>query len=478
MHFFIRSFIALFLLFSFQFVFAEDYYWTSGYHVGTKFPSADAACQAIKSDFTNADSVTAVLTSPDFAKCRLVTNGNVYDGIQVNRFGSGCTPPAVLNPSTGSCEAPEPDLCESTAGQTIKHEYSYTQHDADGNPTPDPPPVCHDNGCQYTNDFGTFHRNRDPANNDAFIGFFTYKGNGLACTSGNPPAGSEFDQPPSKPAEPSEPKYNQENNCSDWVTQPDGTVTRSCSSSTEYDQPGPVNCNGSNCTPGTPPTEYNKTEVSETTEKTTNPDGSTKTETTTTKETVKCKGSKPCTGTSSETTNISGTNPDGSPGDESTECKGTGCKEDGNPGMGDEDDEEDEPSSSVSGGETCEVPPSCEGDAVQCAILKQQFEARCDFEEAGDFEGSKTDIEGLFDGEQFELETADIQTPSFINSGARFLPASCPPPQQISLTSNGGHTYSLKFDPLCSFASDFSYLIMAMMSIWCAVYVGRAFGGE
>ncbi|MNG02648.1 hypothetical protein D3C84_856860 [compost metagenome] len=103
---------------------------------------------------------------------------------------------------------------------------------------------------------------------------------------------------------------------------------------------------------------------------------------------------------------------------------------------------------------------------------------RCHSEEQANFPDHKSDIEGLFQGEQFELETLDIQAPSFINSGTRFLPATCPPPQSINLTSNGGHTYKLSFEPLCSFASDFSFLIVTMMGIWCAVYVGRAFGGE
>ncbi|UTW09874.1 hypothetical protein KDW96_07620 [Pseudomonas benzenivorans] len=95
-----------------------------------------------------------------------------------------------------------------------------------------------------------------------------------------------------------------------------------------------------------------------------------------------------------------------------------------------------------------------------------------------DYDGKKADIEGLFQGEQFELQESEISAPSFINSATRFLPSGCPPPESITLTSNGGHTFQLKYEPICRIASDFSWLIVAFTSLFSALYVGRAFGGE
>lgn len=466
--------------------YSADYYWDVSSYTGS---TLDAACKswANASYPTHVSINTTYSGSSTGSTCvaKVPYNETLFDYMTAYavRTGGSCPEGATFNSSTGSCDIPEPDQCEPTIGQRIKHEHNYGNF---GSPPTDPPVTVCEGVCQYSNTFENKKCYRNfLADKDAGYCSMDYLGNGVQCTGGdvsNP--ASVFDQPPTKPPIDKTPEYNQDNKCGNWVTGADGIARRECTATNEFRQPGDLKCentNGNlNCSAGTPPPEYTKTDITATTDKTTNPDGSTKTETTTTKDTTVCKGNKPCTSDSSETKDTSGTNPDGSEGDNSSECVGTACgKPDPKPGMGDEEgEEEEEPVSAVTGGATCDAPPTCEGDAVQCAILNQQFEARCDFEESADFDGSKTDIEGLFDGDQFELETSDIQAPSFINSGARFLPASCPPPQQISLTSNGGHTYSLKFDPLCSFASDFSYLILAMMSIWCAVYVGRAFGGE
>jgi hypothetical protein len=235
------------------------------------------------------------------------------------------------------------------------------------------------------------------------------------------------------------------------------------------------------CTAGSPPPVLTDTKTTVDSTKTDNPDGSTKTDTTTETTTTGCYGVKPCKTDTTTKNETDKTNPDGMPGDKTSSCTGSKCTDDGEPDDPTKDPEEEEEKpdpSEVTGGATCDAPPTCKGDAVQCAILKQQYESRCNFEESQDFPGKKSDIESLFQGEQFELDGTEIEAPSFINQGTRFLPSSCPPPEQISLTSNGGHTYQLSYDPICSVASDFSFLIVAMVGLWCAAYVGRAFGGE
>lgn len=486
-----RSFILSFLLFIFSF-FSQSAFsavtWSSSQFQLYGYKSLPELCTAlvprVSSSWGQSVTYSSHLVRTTDGKCTFRTPSGGFGDVWVSKDGSVCDlPTETYNPQTGSCDAPQPDQCEPTIGQFIYHEFAFSFIGADSNPSQDPPITVCKNLCQYSHTFDGFSTppKRDFTPPDKILGSFKYKGNGTSCTpsASNP---SVFDQPPSKDPVTTPPEYNQDVSCDNWTTNPDGTLTRSCTSKTEFKEPGTFDCTGltaAHCKPSKPAPEYIKTDTVETTKQTTNPDGSKKTDTTTSKDTVVCKGSKPCTTSSSETTESTTTKPDGTEGDKTSECKGTACaKPDPTPGMPEDEVEEEEAPSSVSGGATCEVQPTCEGDAIQCAILKQQFEARCDFEESADFEGSKSDIESLFDGEKFELDSVDIQAPSFINSGVRFLPASCPPPQQISLSSNGGHTYSLSFEPLCSFASDFSFLIMTMMGIWCAVYVGRAFGGE
>ena len=41
----------------------------------------------------------------------------------------------------------------------------------------------------------------------------------------------------------------------------------------------------------------------------------------------------------------------------------------------------------------------------------------------------------------------------------------------------GGRSLQIKYEPLCQAATDMSWLIVAVTAMFCAVYVGRAFGG-
>jgi hypothetical protein len=259
-------------------------------------------------------------------------------------------------------------------------------------------------------------------------------------------------------------------------------ATRQCTSSEKYTEPGLLNCENSNglvgCTPGKPSPALSEKLVDQVITKTTNADGSVTTTTTTTT-TTGCYGNKPCTTQSSVKTDKSTEDAEGNPAGEESTCTGSLCGSglDTDPTK-DPDELEDDVERSATVG-TCDVALACDGDPIDCAILQQQKEQLCHAEEQSDFEGKKSDIASLFEGDQFELETSDIQAPSFINSGSRWLPASgCPADQTLNMTSNGGHTFRLSYAPMCSFASDFSFLIVAMMGIWCAVYVGRAFGGE
>lgn len=123
----------------------------------------------------------------------------------------------------------------------------------------------------------------------------------------------------------------------------------------------------------------------------------------------------------------------------------------------------------------CEAAVSCSGDAIQCAIAKTQKDTKCILQDAFDYTSQKSDVETVFQGDEYVIEDEEIDIPSFIGQGARFLPATCPAPIPMSLS---GKNYSLDTQPFCTFATDLSFLIVAFATLAAALYIGRAFGGE
>lgn len=421
-----------------------------------------------------------------------VVPGCVWNGqkFYISKTGDSCSDPnATYNSGTGDCEEPEPDKCEATIGALIYHEFRFASIGEDGNPSTDPPiTVCKDS-CQYSHTFGNFSSKRDFGPPDQLVGSFEYKGNGTSCTaSATDP--SVFDQPPSKDPVKNAPEYATSNNCDNWVTQEDGTLKRSCTAKTSYKKEGDVDCSGGTagsgfsssvtCTPSkNNPPEKTETEVEQETTKKENSDGSTETNTKTDTTKTECKGTKPCTSTSKTETTSEKTDADGNT-TQSGNCTGDDCNPD-KTDEGTEDDEESEEGEerTASVGD-CDGSFSCTGDPIDCAILKQQKEQQCYAEEMGDFEGKKSDVEGLFQGDDFKLSEGDgdIDVPSIISQGTRFLPASCPAAESFSLSTAGGRTFQLSFEPLCRAASDLSGLFVAVATIFAALYVGRAVGGN
>ncbi|WP_411848406.1 virulence factor TspB C-terminal domain-related protein, partial [Stutzerimonas frequens] len=57
----------------------------------------------------------------------------------------------------------------------------------------------------------------------------------------------------------------------------------------------------------------------------------------------------------------------------------------------------------------------------------------------------------------------------------RFLPATCPADYQVRFSVR---SFSMSYEPLCEIASSFSWLFVSASALFCAIYVGRAFGGE
>ncbi len=403
------------------------------------------------------------------------------------RIGDSCPPGQPLNPMTGACEVPAPDVCEPTIGKQISHEHrmgEYTGGGAIGART-DPAGVVCQNACQYAwNGAGptNVYRFVDGTPNGVF-GLFSYKGNGVSCTA---------EDSPNKGPSSLEAQSKSESSCTDKVTDGEGRVHMTCQTTSEYTNPG--SCDRGQvdvgagiqdvCIPKTPPPSKQKTETEKEITEVTNPDGSKTTTTSETTTTTNCSGTKACTTSVTNNTSVSHTNADGSKGDESSTCTGSGCKDGDGKSQDDkakeqQEKEEEEKDESSATGLQCEQSITCEGDAIQCAILQQEKEQKCAAEELNDFPGHKQEIEELLTGaDPGNPESPELQVPSFIESGARWLPSgTCPVDKTVSLRSGGGKTLAFSYEPLCAAASDLSYVFVAIASIMAALYVGRAFGG-
>ena len=479
----IRYWAALLLLvFNTYSVSADEYYWSVTYF-GTFVDStpADACSRAYAA---RGEVFVGLEPYPpfNFHCIGRTQTGEVGAWASAIRFGSSCPAGTDYNSTTGECAGPDPDQCATETGEFV-HEYNAGSLDPSVPPSLPPTSIC-ESGCLYNRTAKVKGCNRfleatTGKDLDSVYCQVVYQGAGSQCTTDNPPPGSVFDQPPSKPPADSTPQFTSENKCGDWVTNPDGSQSRSCTSNEQLKEPGQLNCDNAgaylHCTPGRPAPRFEDTAKTEDTTKTTNPDGSTKTETTTKTDKTVCTGAKPCTSTSAEEKFLSGTNPDGTPGDESKECKGSGCKE------GSEGDSEGEegPERLASAG-SCDAGFSCSGDPIDCEVLRQQKEQLCLAEEMTDFPKHKPAIEAAVTGDRFQLDEGSgvIDVPSFINQGTRFLPATCPTAESFSLTTAGGRTFTLSYEPLCRAASDLSGLFVAVATVLAALYVGRSVGGN
>jgi uncharacterized membrane protein YgcG len=147
----------------------------------------------------------------------------------------------------------------------------------------------------------------------------------------------------------------------------------------------------------------------------------------------------------------------------------------GDPGGGDPGD--GEPGNAT--GFACGEPLTCSGDAIACAQLQFEKGQYCADVEARNFPSQQDEIADFLDNPDYKAEEdEEIDLGQMFSEGTRFLPSSCPQAKTFSLTTMGGRTFSLSFEPLCQFASDLSYLIVAAAAVFYALYVGRAVGGE
>jgi len=372
-------------------------------------------------------------------------NRNPYSG-QLQRYGSwfnaatrrgdSCPPDSNYDPETGGCVAPEePNRCESTVGATINHEHKLRES-VHGSDRVEPPGSVCANSCTYTFQYVVnniyVYTSGTPS---GVFGSYQYRGNGFECgedtynAPGNPGGTTNPDDTPSP---------DPDNNC------PSGYVWNGTFCSKEPPKPCDPDVEVGGCD-DTPPD---------------NPD----------------PGDGGDDGEGGDEEGDGDGNGDGSGGDGSGgdgDGSGGDSEGSGGDGNGDGKDEEEKPDSSV-GGEACDSTLSCEGDAVQCAILRKQKEQVCMWQ-YGSLE--KAQIETTLSGPDYELKEETLPVSGLfleaVNKG-RWLPQSCPSPERFTVM---GRQFEMSYELICRFATALGPLLVVMASIFFAVYVGRAFKG-
>lgn len=480
---------------------AETYYWivnnTSNVNFkvssSVKHVSATAACQYYVDNFIptstlSGHSYTMVMApTNNSASCYIhllhTTNGVIKDffTMPVTRFGTECPANSVYNPATGKCDG---DPCLDKKDQDQRVSKSGIRNDGFVHcfKTTDGKTICSHatsacfNGCAVELPMGSgFKCTYDTAGQYRCSGSGYYSG--TSCSSQVPSSDPDPDGNDPVPMEKSsdEPCIF-------------GTVNgvTSCEQRNRIDFEGIFggegNCTGDACNPtkdATSKEDKTKTEITSTTDE----NGVTTTTKKETKTQTKCIGTDTDCSTST-TTKTTTTKTDGSGNTTSTTgtCTGPQCSSNTNPdadgdGFGDcvgDDCGEEEEASSVSG-ESCNVELSCEGDAIQCAILRQEKENNCKWRLGAEEESA---ITAAVSGEGFELEEKNIDGAALFNqaiSQGRWLAASCPPPRSISVM---GKTITFSWEPVCEFAIAMGPLIVALASLFFAVFVFRGVKGS
>lgn len=401
---------------------------------------------------------------------RYLSNGYIewFNEGYIYRAGNSCPVSSNYNPLTGECDAPQPSPCETAVG-IIYHQQKIADilsTGGYGNFTPTPDQVCQA-GCGYGSPAADGHAFRfvsgDPAG--AFQRY-SYRGTGQAC-----PAGVVDVTPPSQ----TKPTADKQSDCTNKVTDAEGRISFSCTVADRYTDPGNMDCGEVGgqfqCLAKNPaPKQTEKTVKTDVVEKP-NADGSKDTQTTTTTTTTVCSGVGACSSTTTTSVSNSHTKSDGSKGAESSTCSGPGCTD--SKGESQESREEEEKKEgTVTGGSTCDIPPVCTGDPLQCEIISQQYKTRCQSEELTKFDSTiKDQIEGIANGQGTDIKQTEVDLSSLFQQGTRFLPAACPQPEIASV--NGAQALAFSYDPMCRLATGISPIVIIIASLGAALYMFR-----
>ncbi len=462
---------------------AQEYYWgTSPSNTGSH-SSPMAACIAI-SNLNLGGNIRHGTASFEFisetrVRCKFVTQtGAPWPGstsYYATRYGTTCPPGTEYNSQTGECPPAEEDKCLPTYGNPYVHRNYLGPIVLGTFPKKAPPSsICH-NSCQYDDP----HLEREAfeyvsGDPPGAFNLYRYFGNGQECQASD----EEAVAPDS-----SEPQTDKKNKCENKVcltTDENGVCqqyTYSCKATETHTEP-PTNCDFGTvndkpvCVPNSPGPTLEHKDVKTDVEEKINEDGSKDTTTTTTTTTTNCNGAGSCSTSTTTNVNNKHTNADGSDGGESSTCTGPDCKDSSGKSPNDkkqEQQEKEENESKVSGDASCAAVPSCTGDAIQCAILRQTHTQRCadeKFQEV-DAEELVAGVTGDMSGEGFqpfgEGERSNFDLAGMIDTSST-IGGSCPALPPITFTIRGV-TKSVEFGTvmaeICKYASWFSFLMVA-----------------
>jgi hypothetical protein len=143
-------------------------------------------------------------------------------------------------------------------------------------------------------------------------------------------------------------------------------------------------------------------------------------------------------------------------------------------GTGEGEGEGEGEESSVAGGTDCVTAPSCTGDAIQCAILYQQWKSRCSLEGDTDYKDESifTDgtssiaewTEGTGPGSKITQDLSDL-----IDFELGAAPA-CPAPQSVNVL---GRSFEFEWDPMCDFALGVRPFVLIATAAFVVILIVR-----
>jgi len=394
-------------------------YWQISVNTLTAYgASAGEACSSMGGLWADYNSTTLISTSitnqtPTFARCNaILSNGNNINNHATSLIEGTC-PAGYTDNGSGNCVV----HVECTIGATTRSYHTFAELDSSP-----PDPTVNIDGCEY---FSTNVEDCGVYENGDKACYYAWEATGEPAPSAQP----EF-EPPLPDIE----KVNELERCKvgdfagtfngeSMCISPSGTVS----------EPQPYVVNGEKTISDTVTTS--------------NPDG-TKTKTTT-KETTKNNGSK--------TTTVITQIVDGTTGEVLSEESET---------------EGEEVESSFSGGGSCDAPPVCNGDPIQCAIATQNHEIKCALQPP---DNSQLTAENLGITEDDTVESLSDEDSTFdiseLLDTSGFLGRSCPAPRTINLNSLG--SFTLNLSPLCTLAGYVGIFVLVVASFLSIRIIGR-----
>jgi len=375
----IRLYVSLFLLVVSASLYsglslAEDYYWQIGTDTQSIADTPASSCSKFASN--NGSTSQLAYSGGEYATCYLYRGPVFISQHSVVRRGSGCTAPAVYNPVTGACLAPqEPngEVCgpkdqhtglpkiKNSAGECVDFPFAdkgsqckfaqsrvrevsvYAQFDSNG--VPSGPPSVDVSGCVAVPVGPSPYKHcprpaprkacfngvcvelgSPPAKCNVAVQFTGATGDGEFGFTGNPGDG-EGPCDPDTDCTPATPPIETDRQPCTYVTDAEGR--QSCTSFDYKGTPGESSqCGQVNgvmqCIAKKPPTS-NGTQIDTKVDTKSNPDGTTTTTKTDIRTDVICSGPNACQSVTTKTTNVTIKDGNGNTTSSDTKCEGAKC---------------------------------------------------------------------------------------------------------------------------------------------------------